>query len=203
MAEKQLDEVKIGDFSKPLVPPRPAGTSGSTKEVLETAEKKLDAEATAVEAELRPMASYEERLKEVGVTREEAAKIVNAIMTKGFYSEEIPLTKTLKARFRTRSKKDTSRAQTYVETQRPMYDAHYADLMTHQLLAASLEQFGTDKFEHPDRKASSETVEKLFTDRFVYVETLADPAYRLLANKLAIFDRKISTVLEEGTVENF
>lgn len=199
MPEKTIDDLRIGDFSRPVA----TKTPGTTKDNLEIAERKLEAEAEAVEAELRPMASYEERLKEVGVTRDQAAKIVNAIMTKGYWSDEIPITKTLKVVFRTRSKKDISRAQSYIEAQRPVYDAHYADLMTHHLLAASLEQFGTDKFEHPDRKATSETVEKLFTDRFVYVETLADPAYRLLANKLATFDRKVAAVLEEGAIENF
>lgn len=200
MAEKkQLDDVRIGDFSRPLAAPG----SGPAKEALEKEERRLDQEVAVVESELKPLSSYEERLKEVGVTREQAAAIVNAIMTRGFWSDEIKITKSLRVRFRTRSKRDTTRAQNYVEAQRPAYDAHYADLMTHQLLAASLEQLGEDKFEHPSRKATADEVEKAFTDRFVYVETLGDPAYRLLAAKLAAFDRKVSVVLEEGTVENF
>lgn len=200
MAEKnQLDDIRIGDFAR-----QPVGdASGGTKVALESAEKRLDAEATVVEAELKPLVSYEEQLKEVGVTKEQAAAIVNSIMTKGFWSEEVKLTSTIRVRFRTRSKRDTMRAQNYVEAQRPSYDAHYADLMTHHLLAASLEQVGKDQFEHPGRKASGEEVEKLFTDRFVYVETLADPMYRLLARKLGVFDQKVAAVLQEGTVENF
>ncbi len=199
MAEpKKMDDLSIGDFSRPIAP-----EGGATRSVLEGAERRLDAEATAVETELKPLVSYEERLKEVGVTKEQAAAIINAVMTKGFWSEEVKITGTLRARFRTRTKKDSTRAQNYVEAQRPMYDSHYAELLTHQLVAASLEQFGQDTFAHPDRKAPNEVIEKAFADRFAYVENLADPAYRILASKLAAFDRKIAAVLQEGTVENF
>lgn len=199
MAEKkQLDDLRIGDFSRP-----PVEAAGTTKAALEGAEKRLDAEAAIVEAELKPLVSYEEKLKDAGVTKEQAASVVNSIMTKGFWSEEIKVTTTMRARFRTRSKKDTTRAQAFVEQQRPQYESHYAELLTHSLLAASLEQFGSDKFEHPGRKASDKEVEAAYQDRYAYVENLADPVYRLLATKLVAFDRKVAIVLEEGTIENF
>lgn len=199
MAEKkQLDDVRIGDFSRP-----PVDAGGATKVALEGAEKRLDAEATIVEAELKPLVSYEEKLKDAGVTKEQAASIVNSIMTKGFWSEEVKVTATIRVRFRTRSKKDTTRAQNYVEGQRPQYAGHYAELMNHALLAASLEQLGAEKFEHPGRTASTDDVEKAYSNRFAYIETLADPMYRLLAGKLVAFDQKVAVVLEEGTVENF
>lgn len=186
---------KLGDFSKPVVP--------TTKDMLDSAEKQLVTEAKAVEAELRPMATYEERLKEVGVTRDEAARIIDAVISKGFWSEEMSLTKSIKIRLRTRSLRDTKRAQNHLENQRPVYDAHYQEIMTRFLLASSLEACGQEKFEHPPRTAASDLVEKSFADRLIWVESAGDPLYRLLTTKLAKFDYKISIVLEEGAIENF
>lgn len=200
----------IGDFSKPVVPP-PASAprvaaeppAGPTKEMLDAAEKELKEEAKAVEAELRPMATYEEQLKTIGVTKEEAAKIVDSVIMKGYWSEEIPLTKSIRIRLRTRNKRDIQRAQDHLENVRPMYDAHYQEQLWEQLAAASLEQFANDKFEHPTRATKAEDVEKMFEVRYMYIKSMAEPAYRLLQYKLAKFDEKIRIVLQEGAIENF
>lgn len=189
------DQFSLGDFSKPVLP--------TTKDALDRAEKEISSEAKAVEAELRPMATYEERLKTVGVTREEAAKIIDAVLTKGFWSEEVHITKSLKARFRTRQQRDTKRAQNHLENMKPMYDAHYNAILHRFLVAASLEKFGQDVFDHPKRDAASDVVEKAFADRLLYVESLGEPAYQLLLTKLSKFDYKLSVVLEEGAIENF
>jgi hypothetical protein len=196
------DEVRIGDFTQPIVPKQAKGTSPA-KDALESAEKRLGAEASSLEEELRPMASYEEKLKEVGVTREQAARVIDAVLMRGYYAEDVQLTKTVKARFRTRNARDIRRAQEYIEAARPAYDAHYQELLGRQLLAASLEQFGNDKLPHPDRRAAEDEVNKAHADRLSFVDTLSDPALRLLMQKLIKFDRKVSAILEETAVENF
>ncbi len=197
-------EVKIGDFSKPIVPPKPTpAATGATKEALDVAERTVAAETKSVEEDLKPKASYEEKLRQLGITKEESARIIDAVLMQGFYSEEIPLTKTLRVRFRTRSARDTRRAQVYIERERPMYDQHYNELLWRQLLSASLEQLGNDKFEFPTRKDTPDHADKLFEIRFNYVDSMPDPTFRLLLKKLGVFDTKISTVLEEGAIENF
>lgn len=201
------DEVKIGDFTKPVVPPRPgpagAATTGATKEALDAAERTIAAEMKTVEEDLKPKVGYEEKLRQLGITKEEAARILDAVLMQGHYSEEIPLTKSLRVRFRTRSARDTRRAQLFIERERPMYDQHYNELLWRQLLAASLEQIGVDRFEFPTRKDGPEKADALFDIRFNYVDSMPDPTFRLLLKKLGVFDTKISTVLEEGAVENF
>jgi hypothetical protein len=198
------DDARIGDFSRPVVTPAPAPTvSGPTKDALDRAERGLDLEARKDEAALKPMTSYEDRLKEVGVSREKASTIIDAVLLKGYYAEDVMLTRTIKARFRTRNARDTKRAQEQIETQRLSYDRHYNELLARLLLASSLERFGDDSFTQPPRGAKIDDIEKAFFDRLAYVDSMSDPALRLMMNKLSTFDRMIATVLEEGSIENF
>lgn len=193
-------DTRIGDFSRPLAAKTPASP---VKEALDDAERALSAEVKSVEAELRPMASYEEKLKEAGITREEAARVIDDVLMRGYYAEDVKITRSIRARFRTRNARDIRRAQDQIELARPTYEAHYQEILSRHLLAASLEQFGNDKLRHPDRRASQDDVEKAFADRLSYVDTLSDPALRLLMTKLVAFDRKVSVVLEEGALESF
>lgn len=191
------EDVRIGDFSKPIAPASP------TKEALESAEKQLDADAAKDEAALKPMKSYEERLKEVGVTREEAAEIIDAVLLKGYFAKEYNITKRIKVKFRTRSARDTERAQDMLEASPLTMATHYNDKLARYLLAASLEYFGTEKLEHSKRGDSKDAIEASYAARLNYVENMSDPALRVLFDKLRVFDTMIATVLAEGTIENF
>ncbi len=203
------DPVKIGDFSRPVVaPPKnkttPQTGESPTEEALKSVENQLDAEASKDEAALRPMASFEEKLKAAGLTREKAAEIVDAVLLKGFYSEPIKITSTVSARLRTRNARDVRRIQEMLEASRFTIDAHYSEAWGRLLLAASLEAFAKDKFEHPDpRKASAEQIEKAFMERVAYVDGLPDPALRVLLAKLWKFDNRVAVSIEEGSIENF
>jgi len=196
------DDVRIGDFSRSTVDlPK---TESPTKERLDKLDNQLEAEASKDEAALKPMASYEEKLKEAGLTKDKAAEIIDAVLLKGFYAEDIKVTSKIKVRLRTRNARDTKRAQEMLEAQRFTIDSHYTEMWSRVLLAASLEQFGEDKFVHPSvRKDSFEIVEKAFQDRIAYVESLPDPALRVLFGKLWKFDNRVSVALEEGSIENF
>jgi hypothetical protein len=201
-----MDDVAIGDFSKPLsdkkqAPPAPA--AAPTKERLENAEKKLDAEASEAERTLKPRLSYEERLKEAGLTKEQAAEIVDNVLFKGYHSQEFNITPRMKIRLRTRQLRDTQRAQMYLEVSHPTYDTHYNEILMRYNAAASLEKWGNDVFEFPKKDDPTERIEQLFTQRLEYVNGLADPAVRLLFSKCWAFDRKIIVALEEGAIENF
>lgn len=205
-----MDEMRIGDFSKPVVPTAPAAPAKTAAPVpakvpVDPEDAAIGAEVKAIEAELRPMQSYEEQLREIGVSKDEAARIIDAILRKGFWSEEISITKSIKARFRTRNARDRSRAISYIETARPMYEAHVQEMMNKQLLAASLESFADDKFVHLDaRTAKAEDIETAFETRFRFVDgVISDPALNLLLRHFHKFDQKIRIVMQEGAVENF
>lgn len=198
-----MDQFNIGDFSRPVVPAG-APPAGQTQTALEREERNLKEQADSVEKALDPMLAYQTRLREAGIAPEKAAAIIDSVLQRGFHSEVIPIRKEgFEARFRTRTTRDLHRAQVFLEATRPSYEVHYQDILTRYLLAASLEQMGADKFEHPSRDATPDVIERLFTLRLSYVNTMAEPAYRLLSRKLAEFDRRIALVLEEGAIENF
>lgn len=202
------DPVRVGDFSRPPVdPPKKTATGqpvSPTKDKLDKLDAQLEGEAQRDEAALKPMASFEEKLREAGLTREKAAEIVDAVLVKGFYAEDIKVTSTIKTRLRTRNARDTRRAQEMLEAQRFTIDAHYSEAWGRLLLAASLEAFASDRFEHPNpRKDKTELIEKAFQDRAAYVDALPDPALRILLQKLYKFDQKVAVALEEGSIENF
>jgi hypothetical protein len=197
------DPITIGDFSKPVVE-RPAVPASPTETALRSAEARLDAEVKKDEEALQPLQTYADRLKEAGVDLAKAAKIVDEVLLKGFYAEDMPVTKTISVRLRTRSARDTKRIQELLEAERPTFDHHYRESMTRLLLAASLERFGNDKLGHPDKKTNAEDIEKMFQERISYVDNqVSDPALRILFQKLWKFDRMITIALEEGAIENF
>jgi hypothetical protein len=198
------DDARIGDFSRPVIDPPKQPTTGQTKEKLDALDDQLDAEASKDEATLKPMASYAEKLKAAGLTRDQASEIIDAVLLKGFWAEDIKVTSKIKVRLRTRNARDTKRAQEILEAQRFTMDAHYSESWFRLLLAASLEQFGDDKFVHPNyRKDTYDAIEKAYQDRITYVEGLPDPALRVLFSKLSKFDNRVAVALEEGSIENF
>ena len=199
------EEIKIGDFSKPLVEMKPGAQPGESpsKARLESAEHNLEAEAQSAEAALKPIKSYEDRLKEANITKEQAAEIIDAVIMKGFWSEPIKITSRISVVLRTRSARDVRRIQDYLEVQRPVYDTHYNEILSRMTLAASLERLGKDGFTFPGKEAKDADYENAFQQRAAYIENLADPVLRLLFLKLWAFDEKIRAVLAEGTVENF
>lgn len=201
------DPIAIGNFDKPLVerPPAAAGpTPGATEAALRGAEAKLDSEARKDEAQLQPLQSYADRLKEAGIDLTKAAKIVDEVLLKGFYAEDIPITKTINLRLRTRSARDTRRIQDILEAQAPKFDHHYRETLTRLLLAASLEKFGDDRLPHPEKSDTSDDIEKKFQARIAYLDNqVSDPALRIMFAKLFKFDQMVTVALEEGAIENF
>jgi hypothetical protein len=202
-----IDEVKIGDFSKPLAPRPAAGgaaaPSSSTAERLDAAEKQLAAEAEQAAEDLKPHERYERRLKDVGVTRDEAARIVDAILERGYWSEEVPITSRRKVKLRTRQYRDGERLTNYLEATRPFFAETRNEITYKYCLAASLEQYGETKFKHLAPSASKDDHDQAFQIRLDFLGGLADPALRILFAKLSKFDVKVATVTEEGAIENF
>lgn len=199
------DPLAIGDFSKPIVDRPPAGAPVSpTEAAFKNTEARLDGEARKDEEHLQPLQTYADRLKEAGIDLVKAAKIVDEVLLKGFYAEDVQITKTIKMRLRTRSARDTRRIQDILETEAPKFDHHYRETLTRLLLAASLERFGDDKLPHPDKKTTSEDIEKMFQERIAYIDNqVSDPALRIMFAKLFKFDQMITVALEEGAIENF
>ena len=206
---------RIGSFERPTdpTPPPPvpvpsgktdaAAATGPTSEKLKEREAQLGAEASAAEAQAKPLNAFEEALKLVGLTREEAARIAADYVDHGFYEEDVTITEKAKGRFRTRAYADTRRLYAHYEVTRPQYAATMEEDKWRFLLAGSLAEWKGAKFEFPELTTSREAADKMFQARLNAVDNLGDPIIRLLFEKLEKFDQKIQVALREGSVENF
>lgn len=202
--------MKIGDFSQSLVdPPKPAPTASTAvgaspeKEKLDSMENRLEKKAEETEEALKPKLDYEAQLKQHGISTEEAANIVDAVLFHGYYSETIKISSRISVVLRTRQARDTTRTLDYLEVARPMYDSNYNEVVSKYALAGALERLGDDRFSFPGRESKSDDIEEAFQQRLRYVEDLPDPVLRLLYLKMQKFDERVRIVLQEGAIENF
>lgn len=206
MPTSPFEETRIGDFSRPVAPsvaaPKSAIPTPPTIPALPV-ESQIEGEVAEAEQQLKPLEAYEAKLKAAGVTRDEAARMIDAILSTDGYTEDVALTPRHKVKFRTRDARDTRRIMDALENLNPRFDRHYQELLARMTLAATLAQFGATKFVSPPAGATAEDFEKAFQTKLSFVENLKDPVLRMLLAKLWKFDYKVSLVLEEGTIENF
>lgn len=155
----------------------------------------------ALERELReqisridafPEASYEQRLARLGIDLEEAAKIVDSILTHGFYEREFPLSRKHSVTLRTRGVEDQERLQESVENRVPRYAITVNEITARHNLAASLAELNGQRY------APNE-----FKKAYAAVGKLPLPVFNALIERLAKFDAIMFTVLSEGAAENF
>ncbi len=204
-ATDEFSELNLGDFEKPLAPPpkKTVQPAGSSEKQLSSAEEQLAQAAQEAEQNLAPLERYEQSLKRLKITRDEAAQIVDTILTQGYWSKELPITPRCKVRFRSRLYSDTRRFLDYVEAVQPRNPSNYNELLYKYSLAASLEKFDKRVFGHPKDDADEAAVEDSFKKRLTFVEKCADSVVRVLYAKLHEFDEIVRVVMEEGAAENF
>lgn len=153
-----------------------------------------DFEKALLQASKSPEATYEERVKAFDLTREQAAAIVDTLLTKGFYEKAYPVTSRISVTFRTRKVEDNDQLFSDLERQHPEYGISISNQITKGNLASSLASLGSRKFapNEAGRKAAMECILNLPAHVFA-----------LLADKLAKFDQMVTTVLDAGVIENF
>jgi len=201
-----MSRPKIGEFDVPSETPNIVASKdspGETVKRLDAAETRVKEQADAAERDLAPLERYTKLLRESGVSKEKAAEIVDSMLLKGYYEQDFQISPRIKARLRSRTYGDTVRLQSALEALRPVYPAHYDEIVYRYCLASSISSLGNQSFEFPDRKSSKERIEELFDVRLRYVESLGDQVVRILYEKLDKFDKTLQACLQEGAVENF
>lgn len=143
-----------------------------------------------------PEKTWEQRLKEQGIDKEEAFKIIDAMLSKGFYERTYPLTKKTSVTFRTRSFEHQEIVQRAIENDTPQYMGTVSLLMSKYNLAASLVRMGKTTFERGEDGGD-------YTQAFKFLSKLPYMVFNALIQKLAKFDRLVLTVMDEGALENF
>jgi hypothetical protein len=153
--------------------------------------------------DLAPIENYQKFLTELSIDPDEAANIVDDLVSKGYYEEEVTITKKLTAMLRTRTHADTLRLQRHIEITRPIFNDSMTEVQIRFNLAGSLVRFGSTLFEFPTEKTQVNEAEAMFDKRLSAIERMPFALLVNLSNKLARFDRKIAAIMREGVAENF
>lgn len=149
--------------------------------------------AEAENAETKQDSSaYEQRLKEFGISKTDAAEIVGAIFDNGVYEKKYVLLKKYAVVFSTRTTADTDRIVEQLEKAGYRTGPAASQLLAKYHLAASLQEF---------KKVNLRN--KTLEERVKLIESFPDSVFRLLSQKLAEFDKMVEAALSEGAVENF
>lgn len=147
--------------------------------------------------------SYTEILKDNNILVNDAQAIVDDLMTKGYYSEDIQVTKRITVTFRTRSHNDYLRYNTALQILNPRFKQEEEELAIRYCLAGSICRFDKTNFEHPVPKTEDAEVQRMFDARLDWIEKQPERLIALLAVKLNKFDQRIMVVMSEGVAENF
>lgn len=142
-----------------------------------------------------PEKTWEQRIKEAGITREKAMGVIDALMRTGIYTEAFPLTKSTTVTFQSRSVKDHEESQNEIERIAPQFTGTFSMILSKYNLAASLVSYGNQHFpvDTPERQ----------TKVFEFIEGLPYSVFSLLLKKLSRFDTLVILSTDEGAVENF
>jgi hypothetical protein len=146
---------------------------------------------------------YEEVLEEAEIPISKARAIVDDLLTKGYYEEDIQITKSSYVTLRTRTHADYRRYLRAIEAVNPKYIDEQQEIQIRYFLAASIVAFKGHTFAHAKPNASENAVEDAFDKRLEWITTQPDTLVNLIAVKLSKFDRMVKVVMSEGVIENF
>ena len=181
----------IGDFKGGSSTPRATAPVETPVPPAAAAEAAVVADAVKTPAE-----RYNERLKDVGISKEEAAAIFDEVLTKGYYQETVSI-RGRKAILRTRTYEDHIRALTAVETFSPRYQMSQEELHSRFNLAASLVEWNGTVY----KKGGDSAAE--FKATHEAVQRLPAPVYGILISELVKFDAKMFVVFSDGAADSF
>jgi hypothetical protein len=153
----------------------------------------LVAAVNAVDA--APEKTWEQQIEALGLTKEEAFKIIDQMLTTGRYEKPYPITTKISVTFQTRDFNAHENMQKALEADSPQFMGTVSMIMAKYNLAASLLKYGKREFK-PNKN-------KLPEEAFDFIAGLPYMVFSLLLQKLGKFDELVFTVMDEGALANF
>lgn len=201
------ESAKVPVTPKTPLPPQkeedpPAEMTPPETPAEKTAQQRVDLYQNMQEAML-PIENYQEHLAQYGISEEKAARIVDDLLTQGYYEEDFPISKRVNLTLRTREHRDTIRMQIALQVQRPLFSDTLNELVSRYNLAASLAAYNGKRYDFPSEDDADEKADKLFDVRLKKAEHLPAAVFSMATMLLAKFDRMILAVMREGVAENF
>lgn len=221
MESQAVPRSKMAGFSRPKANMRPEGSklgqtaeeaseldrlkaktenmSSGTKPSSNNAEESSGEKKEVAEFDQdRVTITYEDRIKEFGLTPDVAMEIVDQIAMEGFYVENYRIAREVSIRFQTRP----TRFNTFLTEKIDLFDpkkvGRMNQLMTEYQLAASLAKYGDTEFQPLTDGLTGEQWEGIMESRLSFIESLPTPLFIALCDKLVRFDLKLATVFSEG-----
>lgn len=195
-------EDKKPELEIPATAPTPPAPPTPGKLVADAFERGLGKDISETEDVAKKAVTYEDLLKEEGITKEEARRIQDALLIDGYYEEVVPLTPKTSVTFRSRAFADFTRYHQVLERYQPKYVAERDEITLRYFLAASLAAYAGDKFDFPD-PSDIKASDVAFEERHQRVLRMPEHVVEMLGRRLNRFDTKLRVVLSEGSVESF
>lgn len=198
----------IGNYGKnksdgPTMAPQAKTPPTPAKTVVDAVEKTIEKDLAETGAVVDRALTYEEILKEEGITLDEANKIKHAVLIDGYYSETTQLTPSVSVTFRTRVYADIMRFHQEIEAYQPKFFSERNEIAMRYFLAASLEAFKGETFTFPSPTRAPEDAKAAFDKRHQFVLELPEVVIERLCEILQKFDKKTRIIWSEGAVESF
>ena len=172
---------------------------------------KLDEEAAALQDMLSKMETttqtprdhWIEELQLEGLTTNEAAQILDSIVTNGMYEETYKMGK-LVVRVRTRNTYDADRVIEAIQDFKPETNGTLSHLIARMNLAASMSKFGETEFNFtPTHDGNRDAIENEFNERYTFLSNIPAQVFFSLTQILEKFDRRVQLACDSRAIENF
>jgi hypothetical protein len=158
----------------------------------------------SLEQELKDkVLSYDERLKLLDISTEDAMQIIDDMVVKFKYTEVQQLSARVSVVFSTRSTRFNNYLAKQLDVDAPKRMGRMNQLMSELQLACSLDKYGLKVLPVLNEKDEYAQWVQVLEERVEFVRSLASPVFISLCQKLMKFDLKLTTVFSEGYEENF
>lgn len=150
-----------------------------------------------------PRELWIEELEYENMSQDDAAKILDAVITNGMYEESYKMG-SMVVRVRTRTTSDADRVIESIQDFKPETSGTLSHLIARMNLAASISQFGEKKFNFsPANDGNQDLLEQEFSERYNFISKLPAQIFFSLTQVLERFDRRVQLACDPRAIENF
>jgi hypothetical protein len=161
------------------------------------------AEELADEYYSTPTDLWRQECELLGLSRTEAASVLDSVMSRGFYEESYKIAGKV-FKIRTRTTVDGDRLIEMLRELRPDNNAVLTHLIARINLASSLSTFGGTVYAHTyPADDNREILDAEWKERWNATTAFPQPIFLALTQTLQIFDEKVALACDARALENF
>jgi len=150
-----------------------------------------------------PIEQWGQECEVIGLRTQEAAKILDRVMSTGFYEESYRIS-TRVFKLRTRTTIDADRLIEMLRELKPENNAILSHLISRINIASSLSYFGETTFPHtPPTDDNREILDTEWKQRWAFTSSMPQPIFLAVAQTLQNFDNKVGLACDARALENF